>query len=94
MMGTATTGIPTPSSTPPPIKNKTFEADKPEGASPPLLTGEPTNPPDEELQLDRTTKTQEEDKESVSKDREGDIYSEAVLQCSIENKEECMMCSG
>lgn len=25
---------------------------------------------------------------------EADIYSEAVLQCSIDNKEDCLMCSG
>ena len=24
----------------------------------------------------------------------GDIYADAVLQCSIENKEACIMCSG
>ncbi|KAI9671810.1 MAG: ribonucleotide-diphosphate reductase subunit rnr1 [Alyxoria varia] len=37
---------------------------------------------------------QEEDAEDSSKDREGDIYADQVLQCSIENKEACVMCSG
>ena len=37
---------------------------------------------------------QEEDKESESKEREGDIYAEAVLACSIDNPEACVMCSG
>jgi ribonucleoside-diphosphate reductase subunit M1 len=56
------------------------------------------------------TKKQEEDKTDESADREHDIYAEAVLQCkflppntipvltistgSIDNKDECLMCSG
>jgi len=32
--------------------------------------------------------------EDVDADREGDIYADAVLQCSIENKDACVMCSG
>ncbi|GAM82808.1 hypothetical protein ANO11243_007940 [Dothideomycetidae sp. 11243] len=35
-----------------------------------------------------------EDTDEVTKDREGDIYAEAVLACSIENPESCLMCSG
>ena len=38
--------------------------------------------------------SQDEDAEDSSKDREGDIYADKVLQCSIENKEACVMCSG
>ncbi|KAI7110875.1 hypothetical protein KC316_g19729, partial [Hortaea werneckii] len=37
---------------------------------------------------------QAEDKDESSKDREGDIYADAVLACSIENPESCVMCSG
>ncbi|RAL16492.1 ribonucleotide-diphosphate reductase subunit RNR1 [Aspergillus homomorphus CBS 101889] len=37
---------------------------------------------------------QEEDSEKTSEERENDIYSQAVLQCSIENKEACIMCQG
>jgi ribonucleoside-diphosphate reductase subunit M1 len=56
------------------------------------------------------TKKQEEDKVEESGEREHDIYADAVLQCklphlvpkhmlitiigSIDNKEECLMCSG
>jgi len=37
---------------------------------------------------------QDEDAEEVSRGREGDIYADKVLQCSIANREECTMCSG
>ena len=54
--------------------------------------------PDDELPqpaLDPKVETkQDEDAEDVSKGREGDIYAEAVLACSIENPESCVMCSG
>jgi ribonucleoside-diphosphate reductase subunit M1 len=32
--------------------------------------------------------------EDADPEREGDIYADAVLQCSIDNKEACVMCSG
>ena len=58
----------------------------------------PTDPsPSEEKTLPEATKKmslQEEDKEEVSTGREGDIYADKVLACSIENKEACVMCSG
>lgn len=88
-------GAPNVSSSPrisPPVM-KTFQADTPEPKSPEVLVSEPLGAPDEELSLERK-KVQEEDKEESSKDREVDIYAEAALQCSIDNKEECLMCSG
>ena len=111
----ASNGIPTPSTTPPPevraavaaattptkaaIAHRPFKADVEEGESPKLLSVEPTGEkPKEELlpgsALDVKASKQEEDKEEDSKDREGDIYADAVLACSIENPEACIMCSG
>jgi len=37
---------------------------------------------------------QEEDSKDDSEARDGDIYADAVLACSIENPESCVMCSG
>ncbi|KAK0612838.1 ribonucleotide reductase [Bombardia bombarda] len=108
-----TNGIPTPSTTPPPIRtpidgevksrllaspNKApaFKADVEEGDSPKSLPTEPT----EKVKLEAIgepaidDKEDAEDKEDESKEREADIYSEAVLACSIENPESCVMCSG
>lgn len=64
--------------------------------SPTLLATDPDTDPTsidglEELE---NKKSQEEDAKSVSDEREVDIYADAVLACSIENKEECMMCSA
>jgi len=75
-----------------------FKADQDEGGSPQLLAadrGSADASKDEEL-ADSAKKMslQEEDSAEVSEDREGDIYAEKVLQCSIENKEACIMCSG
>lgn len=70
-----------------------FKADVEEGESPKLLTTDPkSDEPAEEEKLDQPS--QEEDTEGVSKNREGDIYADAVLACSIENKDACVMCSG
>ncbi|KAF3916969.1 hypothetical protein AA313_de0207733 [Arthrobotrys entomopaga] len=76
-----------------------FKADQDEGESPKLLTTSPPVGPqgEEELAtLDSKMKKlgQEEDAFDESEDREGDIYAQKVLQCSIENKEACTMCSG
>ncbi|KAI9697043.1 MAG: ribonucleotide-diphosphate reductase subunit rnr1 [Candelina mexicana] len=75
-----------------------FKADADEGESPKLLTTDPVDAPDKEEALPEaavaTSKKQDEDTEDTSKDREGDIYADKVLQCSIENKEACVMCSG
>ncbi|THX95805.1 hypothetical protein D6D08_01103 [Aureobasidium pullulans] len=98
-------GVPTPSTTPPPeaeaaqtpkkelpMRAPPFTADLPEGSSPKLVAADSTiGTPDEEVQ--RTVK-QDEDAADDSKDREGDIYADAVLACSIENPEACIMCSG
>jgi len=81
-----------------PAKPPAFKADQDEGDSPKAL---PTSP-SEKAELDElpdpavTDKKegQDEDKEDASKERETDIYSEAVLACSIENPEACVMCSG
>ncbi|KAL8935888.1 MAG: hypothetical protein Q9211_004462 [Gyalolechia sp. 1 TL-2023] len=77
----------------------TFKADADEGESPKSLATDPTGEPlqDEELPepaLAAGKTAQEEDKDDTSAGREGDIYADRVLQCSIENKEECVMCSG
>ena len=103
-------GPPTPSQTPPvesenkrlsttPKKDARsapeFKADIDEGESPPMLATEPTGAAKAEtLVLDAPTPKQEEDGDDETKDREGDIYAEAVLACSIENPEACIMCSG
>lgn len=63
----------------------TFKADVDEGESPKTLATEPTTSMAEEEALPdpaiNDAKKQEEDAESESTDREGDIYAEAVLQC-------------
>ncbi|KAK6347578.1 ribonucleotide-diphosphate reductase subunit rnr1 [Orbilia javanica] len=76
--------------------NEPFKADQDEGESPRLLTTSPPVGPhaDEELGSKKLAALQLEDVEQESEDREGDIYAQKVLQCSIENKEACMMCSG
>ncbi|KAF3168249.1 ribonucleotide-diphosphate reductase subunit rnr1 [Orbilia oligospora] len=73
-----------------------FKADQDEGESPKLLTTSPPVGPhgDEELGAKKLAALQLEDVDEESEDREGDIYAQKVLQCSIENKEACMMCSG
>jgi len=75
-----------------------FKADTDEGESPKLLTTSPATAAalaDEELQLDaKIKKLQVEDDNNESNERDHDIYADAVLQCSIDNKEDCMMCSG
>ena len=47
--------------------------------------------PDEEV---AKKDPQEEDSKDDSEARDGDIYADAVLACSIENPESCVMCSG
>ncbi|KAK4101873.1 hypothetical protein N658DRAFT_495803 [Parathielavia hyrcaniae] len=80
-----------------PSKPPAFKADVDEGDSPKAL---PTEPADSQPKLEAIgspaldAKKDAEDKEEESKVRELDIYSEAVLACSIENPESCVMCSG
>ena len=92
-----------PSPTPAPAKRDAlqlppFKADQDEGGSPQLLAadrGSADASKDEELSAAaKKMNLQEEDSAEASEDREGDIYAEKVLQCSIENKEACIMCSG
>lgn len=75
-----------------------FKADVSEGSSPRLLSTDPKDQPPREEELPdpirKVEKTQDEDADEDSNDREGDIYAQKVLQCSIENKEACVMCSG
>ncbi|KAJ0125069.1 ribonucleoside-diphosphate reductase large chain [Diaporthe amygdali] len=72
-----------------------FKADQEEGESPKALPIEPAEKPVEEELLDgKKPDGQSEDKDGDSADREMDIYSQAVLQCSIDNPESCVMCSG
>lgn len=97
-------GVPTPSTTPPPAaasvvrqiaspaKPATMKADVPEGDSPKVLAADPSDKPKLE-ELDEEKKSPE-DKDEESEERERDIYSDAVLACSIENPESCIMCSG
>jgi ribonucleoside-diphosphate reductase subunit M1 len=100
----AVNGVPTPSATPPPaaenklppaenaLASKPFKADVEEGDSPKLVAVDSASKPAEE---DATTKAdQAEDADDDSKERDGDIYAEAALACSIENPESCLMCSG
>ncbi|KAF1997534.1 hypothetical protein P154DRAFT_524739 [Amniculicola lignicola CBS 123094] len=104
------TGVPTPTATPPPssenksldsapvketaFPTKPFAADVEEGDSPKLLSTNPEGKPAEEEALPEPAMKQEEDEDTTSGTREGDIYADAVLACSIENKEACVMCSG
>ncbi|KFX88220.1 hypothetical protein O988_09107, partial [Pseudogymnoascus sp. VKM F-3808] len=98
---TSPNGVPTPSITPPPTearkpvnpptKSPGFKADAEEGGSPKTLATEPGTMQDEELK-DSSLSSSEEKPESG--ERENDIYADAVLACSIENPESCLMCSG
>ena len=73
-----------------------FKADFEEGDSPRALATDPAEAPSKVDPLPELASVakQEEDAESDSKEREGDIYADAVLACSIENPESCIMCSG
>ncbi|KAI9801417.1 MAG: hypothetical protein M1825_003396 [Sarcosagium campestre] len=81
-------------------KGASFKVDSDEGDSPKLLTTDPpagTPQHDDalpEVTLSSSSKKQQEDTDETSKDREADIYADKVLQCSIENKDACVMCSG
>jgi ribonucleoside-diphosphate reductase subunit M1 len=74
-----------------------FKADVDDGDSPRLLNTDHPAPEAEKLVLPAPAAGGENGKQEEDADegdREGDIYAEAVLQCSIENKEACVMCSG
>jgi ribonucleoside-diphosphate reductase subunit M1 len=81
------------------VVNPPFPADQDDGDSPEVLAVDGTKavPKEEQLPeaaLDGEKKTDQEEDGDASADREGDIYAEAVLACSIENPEACVMCSG
>lgn len=44
--------------------------------------------------VEATIPAEAEVKSEADAKTEADIYSDAVLQCSIDNKEDCLMCSG
>ncbi|KAJ4254841.1 ribonucleotide-diphosphate reductase subunit rnr1 [Fusarium torreyae] len=70
-----------------------IKADVEEADSPKALPTEPAEKvQEEELGVKRNKQSEDQDKDN--EDRERDIYSEAVLQCSIEDPEACIMCSG
>jgi ribonucleoside-diphosphate reductase subunit M1 len=82
-----------------PMNVPAFKADVEEGDSPRLLTEDnPTAEAVEKITLPAAAAVDGESGEQAEDadegDREGDIYADAVLQCSIENKEACVMCSG
>jgi ribonucleoside-diphosphate reductase subunit M1 len=73
------------------LATKPFKADIEEGESPKMVAADAVGKQDEDL----SNKTkQEEDSKDDSEARDGDIYADAVLACSIENPEACVMCSG
>ncbi|KAF2490951.1 hypothetical protein BU16DRAFT_585285 [Lophium mytilinum] len=76
------------------LASKPFKADVEEGESPKLLSTDPEGKPLAGEELPEAAMKQEEDNDSESGAREEDIYADKVLQCSIENKEACVMCSG
>ncbi|KAF4988488.1 hypothetical protein FGRMN_9739 [Fusarium graminum] len=81
------------SSIPVPGRAPVIKADVEEAESPKALPTEPAEKvQEEELGVKKNPQTEDEDKDN--EDRERDIYSEAVLQCSIEDPESCIMCSG
>lgn len=66
------------------MKAPVFKADVPEGDSPKALATDPGTTPPKEEELPEpavAAKKQEEDADSDSKEREGDIYADAVLAC-------------
>jgi ribonucleoside-diphosphate reductase subunit M1 len=80
-----------------PMSVPVFKADVDDGDSPRLLNTDHPAPEAEKLVLPAPAAGGENGKQEEDADegdREGDIYAEAVLQCSIENKEACVMCSG
>ncbi|KAH6646082.1 ribonucleotide reductase [Truncatella angustata] len=105
---TSPNGVPTPSTTPPPVakvvasplKEVPFKADQDESESPKALPTEPAEKPNKIEELsdpaidNKKAPQQSEDQDNTTKEREYDIYNEAVLACSIENPESCVMCSG
>ncbi|KAE9976571.1 ribonucleotide-diphosphate reductase subunit rnr1 [Venturia inaequalis] len=73
-----------------------FKADQEEGDSPKLLAADAkkTNGTNGKAVSEDGSDDSGKQEEDANEDREGDIYADAVLQCSIENKDACVMCSG
>ncbi|KAL9108681.1 MAG: hypothetical protein Q9227_006627 [Pyrenula ochraceoflavens] len=106
---TSVNGVITPRATPPASsENKPFapevvkkssrlsegENSADEGSPKQLPTDPDTPAAPKEVEEKGDAKKQIEDEEKDSEDREGDIYAQKVLACSIENREACLMCSG
>lgn len=78
----SSSGMPTPTATPPPGKAPSMKADVEEGDSPKTLPTEPAEKiKGEELSLKKSN--QSEDQDEDSEERERDIYSDAVLACKL-----------
>jgi ribonucleoside-diphosphate reductase subunit M1 len=78
-----------------PVTIPGFKADIDEGDSPRLLTADgPDLKLPEKVELPKPALEPVKQEEDADDGREGDIYADAVLACSIENKEACVMCSG
>lgn len=76
-----------------------FKADQEEGDSPKLLAVDAkktngTNGTNGNAVSEDGSDDSDKQEEDANEDREGDIYADAVLACSIENKDACVMCSG
>jgi ribonucleoside-diphosphate reductase subunit M1 len=56
-----------------------------------MVAADAVDKPDEEVS---SMAKQDEDSKDDSEARDGDIYADAALACSIENPESCVMCSG
>lgn len=91
---TQSNGIPTPTSTPPPstedkqlvsklAKTRLSDGMSSGEPSPKVLPTDPVGTPDvdESLESRATKKVQDEDQQSDSEEREGDIYAQKVLMC-------------
>lgn len=80
------------------VVNPPFPADLEEGESPEVIAIDGAKVPQVEKlpapALDAGEEGKQEEDGQKSDYRDGDIYAEAVLACSIENPEACLMCSG
>jgi ribonucleoside-diphosphate reductase subunit M1 len=93
---TATAASPAKKATPrkEAIVNPAFKADVEEGDSPKLLAMDATSSANGHTNGVKKEEVEPKQEEDDDEAREGDIYADAVLQCSIENKDACVMCSG
>ncbi|CAK1362956.1 Ribonucleoside-diphosphate reductase large chain [Cercospora beticola] len=76
------------------VVNPPFPADLDDGDSPETLATDGLDAVPKQEQLPEPAVKTDGQEEEKKDPREGDIYAEAVLACSIENPEACLMCSG